>query len=175
MEPFGYNPKVACTGHLLCPPSKKEGHIALLLSVGRSTNNFRSFSRSRSIWVQPINLWQIYTPWTSKKSNNSSFRSFSLRGSTYWNEILYIFIIIIPWPSSILGLIDWEYMSIGLWKPLIICSFYSFLRRGLQEKEGDICVSQTSLDVIIVFQNSFPYRTKKINIFVIWHHLNIIT
>lgn len=56
-------------------------------SVGRSTNNFRSFSRSRSIWVQPINLWQIYTPWTSKKSNNSSFRSFSLRGSTYWNFI----------------------------------------------------------------------------------------
>lgn len=127
-------------------------YVPLLLSVGRSTSNFRSFSRSRSIWVQPINLWQIYTPSTSKKSNNSTFRSFSLRGSTYWNEILYIFIIIIPWPCSILGLIDWEYMSIGLWKPPIICSFYSFLRRGLQEKEGDIFVSQTSLDFIIVFK-----------------------
>jgi hypothetical protein len=29
---------------LLCPPSKKGGHIALLLSVGRSTISFRSFS-----------------------------------------------------------------------------------------------------------------------------------
>jgi hypothetical protein len=29
---------------LLCPPTKKGGHITLLLSVGRSTSSFRSIS-----------------------------------------------------------------------------------------------------------------------------------
>lgn len=143
-------------------------------SVGPPTISVHFLGQGRFGYNRSI--YDRFTPLRlRKKSNNSTFRSFSLRGSTYWNESLYIFIIIILWPCSILGLIDWEYMSIGLWKPPIICSFYSFLRRGLQEKEGDICVSQTSLDFIIVFQNSFPYRTKKINIFAIWHHLNINT
>lgn len=130
-------------------PFEEGRYIALLLSVGRSTNNFRSFSRSRSIWVQPINRFTPLGLW--KNPIIPVFVHFLLRGCTYWNEIVYIFIIIIPWPCSILGLIDWIYMSIGLWKPPIICSYYSFLRRGLQEKEGNIRVSQTSLDFIIVF------------------------
>lgn len=78
--------------HFVCPPSKKGGHFALLLSVclpiGRSTNRFRSFCSQRLhilkrylvcrfirkiscfVWVRSTDFFRVMPPLTSNWNSN---------------------------------------------------------------------------------------------------------
>lgn len=67
------------------PLLEKVQHIALKLSLSRSTNSFNSFSLQRLHILWSSNFWQ--SSWTSKKIPiTCSFSSFSLHNA-YWNKI----------------------------------------------------------------------------------------